>query len=360
MTDTAAAASIEAEAVALSIAPAPAQPLVYQPSPDAQERIAAYIAASRAPSTARVYAVQWRAFERYAASVAASPLPASPELVAAYLTHRASTGASRSTIQQAAAAIKAAHTDRQLSDPMQAEGVRKVRAGIARDPQQQPPQQAAPIRDAQLRRIQAAARSEQRRRVADAEQHASSARDRRSIERRARIVAREQRRDAVDIALIATMRDALLRISEAAALRWCDVRRAPAGDGTIHIARSKTDQTGRGAVGYASYETMQALDAIRPSVADVDDTAPVFGLSARQISRRIAAVAQRAQLPDADKVKGHSPRVGMASDLARDGASIVEIQQVGRWSSPQMPAYYTRNEQAQVNAVARRIYGKAG
>lgn len=358
MTDTAAAPVLQNDA--LSVAPAPAQPLTYRPSPDAQERIAAYIEASRAPSTARVYAVQWRTFERYARDAGASPLPASPEIVADYLSARASAGASRSTIQQAAAAIGAAHRDRQLPDPMQAEGVRRVRAGIARDREQRAPTQAAPIRAAQLIRIQSAARAAHTARVADAERHSQSARDRRSIERRERADARTARRDAVDIALIATMRDAMLRSSEAAALRWCDVRRAPEGDGTIRIARSKTDQLGRGAVAYASYETMQALDAIRPAVADVDDAAPVFGLGARQISRRIAAAAQRAQLPDADNVKGHSPRVGMAADLARTDASLADIQTAGRWSSPAMPAYYTRNEQAEKNAVARHIYGKGG
>lgn len=370
MTDTAAAPVLQNDALsvapdAISDAPAQTQPLPYRPSPDAQERIAARIAASRAPSTARVYAVQWGTFERYARDAGTSPLPASPEIVAQYLDDRASAGASRSTIQQAAAAIGAAHRDRQLPDPMQAEGVRRVRAGIARDREQRAPTQAAPIYAPQLIHIQSAARAAHTARVADAERHSQSARDRRSIERRQRADARSERRDAVDIALIATMRDAMLRVSEAAALRWCDVRRAPAGDGTITIARSKTDQLGRGAAAYVSYETMQALDAIRPAVADVDDAAPVFGLGARQISRRITAAAYRAKLTD-DKgdrlrnVKGHSPRVGMAADLARTDASLDEIQNAGRWSSPAMPAYYTRNEQAEKNAIARHIYGKGG
>ena len=341
----------------LSLVPAASEPTPEQQAApyvftqEDRERITDAIEQSRAASTARVYAVQWRAFAEFCAERSAASLPAAPLTIAAYLTQRADAGASYSTIAQACAAIGAAHRESQQTDPTKDEGVRRVRAGLAR--QKTAPKQAAPIRAAQLNRIRADARAEQQERAADRELLERDASDRRSIERRERRDARAAQRAAQDIALIAVMRDGLLRIAEAAALRWCDIERDADGDGTVRIERSKTDQTARGASVYASYETMQALDAIRP--ADADAGASVFGLSARQLSRRIAAAAQRAGI---DGATGHSPRVGMTRDLARDGASIVELQQVGRWSSPQMPAYYARNEQARTNAVARRIYGK--
>ena len=337
----------------LNLVPAPSEPpQPFNPTPSDYERIADAIEQSRAESTARVYAVQWRAFAEFCAERRAESLPADPATVAAYLTQRHAAGASYSTIAQACAAIAAAHRESRQPDPTKTEGVRRVRAGLAR--QKNTPKQAAPIRAAQLNRIRADARAEQQERAADRELMAHSARDRRSIERRQRRDARAEQRAAQDIALIAVMRDGLLRIAEAAALRWSDIERDADGDGTVRIERSKTDQTARGATVYASYETMQALDAIRPD--DADPSASVFGLSARQLSRRISAAAERAGI---DGATGHSPRVGMTRDLARDGASVVELQQVGRWSSPQMPAYYARNEQARTNAVARRIYGKA-
>ena len=54
---------------------------------------------------------------------------------------------------------------------------------------------------------------------------------------------------------------------------------------------------------------------------------------------------------------GHSPRVGMAQDLVRAGATIAQIQIAGRWESPRMPAHYARGELAGRGAVARLIYG---
>ena len=73
--------------------------------------------------------------------------------------------------------------------------------------------------------------------------------------------------------------------------------------------RSKTDQEAEGAVVYITPRAMQDLDAIRPP--DVDDGAPVFGLSPSQIARRIGAAARAAGLGDG--FGGHRGRVGMAS-----------------------------------------------
>ena len=47
-----------------------------------------------------------------------------------------------------------------------------------------------------------------------------------------------------DIAMASVLRDCLLRVSEAAALRWGNVELAEDGTGRITIARSKTDQEG--------------------------------------------------------------------------------------------------------------------
>lgn len=58
-----------------------------------------------------------------------------------------------------------------------------------------------------------------------------------------------------------------------------------------------------------------------------------------------------------ERVSGQSLRVGMAQTLAAAGASVVEMQQAGRWNSPQMPAHYARGERAGRNAVARLVHG---
>ena len=77
----------------------------------------------------------------------------------------------------------------------------------------------------------------------------------------------------------------------------------------------------------------------------------VFGLRPNQISRRIKQAAQMAGLGDG--FSGHSPRVGMARDLARVGIELPSLMNAGRWRSPAMPAHYTRNETAGKGAVAQ-------
>lgn len=330
---------VEADAISPAPRDATRPPIALVPTPSEQQRIAEAVAARRAPNTNRAYASQWRRFERYAAERRADALPAAPLTVAAYLTERSAAGASRSTIAQAVASIAAMHRESNLPDPTSDERVRAVRAGLSRSDRRRP-KQAAPIdRAAFLQIIEQAAspRPTQRRSVHTGEPiHETS--------------DRAAARAAVDIALLATMRDAMLRVSEAAALRWCDIETAPDGTGRLFVAASKTDQEGHGATLYLRKPTMRYLSAIRP--ADADDAAPVFRLSARQISRRIKAAAEAAGI---DGASSHSARVGMTVDLARSGAGIVETQDVGRWSSPAMPARYAAAELAGTNAVARRM-----
>lgn len=56
------------------------------------------------------------------------------------------------------------------------------------------------------------------------------------------------------------------------------------------------------------------------------------------------------------RVSGHSLRVGPAQSLAAAGATLVEMQQAGRWDSPTMPGHYARAELASRGAVARLRY----
>ena len=43
-------------------------------------------------------------------------------------------------------------------------------------------------------------------------------------------------------------------------------------------------------------------------------------------------------------ISGHSLRVGSAVSLAQAGASVVDMQNAGRWKSPQIPAHYAKAE----------------
>ena len=169
--------------------------------------------------------------------------------------------------------------------------------------------------------------------------------------------ARAERRGHVDLALLSLLRDGLLRRSEAAELRWGDVEFQEDGAALLHIPRSKTDQEADGAVLYIGRAAAAALHAIIPEEAVLDPRTPVFGLSPKQIGRRVDAAAKAEGLGEG--FTGHSGRVGMAQDLAATGVELPALMTAGRWKSSRMPARYTERQAAGRGAVAR-YYQESG
>ena len=152
-----------------------------------------------------------------------------------------------------------------------------------------------------------------------------------------------RRRGLVDIALVSVMRDAMLRRSEAAGVRWVDVEFRHDGSARVTVRRSKGDQAATGATLYIGRAAAADLQAIhRP---DASREARVFGLrSGRAVSNRIALAAKAAGL--IGRFSGHSPRVGMARDLVASGEGLAAVHVAGRWTSAEMPAHYARGELA--------------
>ncbi len=172
-----------------------------------------------------------------------------------------------------------------------------------------------------------------------------------------------------DAALIAVASDALLRVGEVVAVNWADLDRDPDGSAVLHVRRAKSDQEGVGATCYLGARTVAVLDAwLRRTGIGGDGRnpeVPVFrsvrkggGVGGRLSDRSARAIiTARCESLIPGRVSGHSLRVGSAMSLARAGASLVELQQAGRWKSPEMPARYTRGESARLGAVARLRYG---
>lgn len=302
-----------------------------------RERLRRALSDALAPATRRAYLGHWAAFEAWAAGRGCRALPAAPEAVAAHLA--ALGGAAVSTLRLRRAAIGAVHRARGFPDPAAGEVVARALAGIARRIAR-PRRQAAPLSDADLAAIRATACLP---RVGG-----GGIRVRRETEAAAR------RRGLVDIALCSVMRDALLRRSEAAALTWGDVAFEGDGSARLTVRRSKTDAGADGAVLYLGPRAARDLEAVRPPGARAQDR--VFGIGGAQINRRIQAAATAAGLRAA--YSGHSARVGMAQDLAADGAALPELMQAGRWKSSAMPALYTRSQAAGRGAVAKYHAGR--
>ena len=155
--------------------------------------------------------------------------------------------------------------------------------------------------------------------------------------------------DPVSVALIATMRDGLLRSAEVVEITWADITHQGDGSGRLFIQRSKTDQMGRGAEVYLSRPTMARLAEIRPP--GTYGTQKVFPFGTRTVRKRLETAGKRAGLPG--QYSGHSCRVGMAQDLAAGGASTTLIQDAGRWKDASMPARYARGGALLHGAVAQ-------
>ncbi|MDE0625003.1 MAG: tyrosine-type recombinase/integrase [Bryobacterales bacterium] len=167
-----------------------------------------------------------------------------------------------------------------------------------------------------------------------------------------------------DAAIIAVMSDALLRISELAALQTDDLSLNDDGSATITIRRSKTDQTGETAELYLGPPT---ADRLRKWMRTASICSGVLfrrvrrgghlGPGPLRPSSVAAVLAKRAAAVGIQgSVRGHSLRVGSAQSLVRAGATLPEIQQDGRWDSSRMPALYSRKEAASKRGTARLRY----
>ena len=321
--------------------------LTIQPHPDGdsgaltalpegqRSRVSDALGAAYSKGTRRVYDSHWASWLRWAVNLGARPLPAAPVHVAAYIADRAEEGWRPATMQIALAAIAHSHRVAGLDSPTSDEGVRATMRGLARSLGRSQKQAPGLTRDC-LAAIRAVACQPRRGRGGRSE-----------TEEYAR------KRGLVDIAIASVMRDGLLRRGEAAAATWADVSQEADGTGRLLVRRSKTDPEGIGVVLFLSAQAMADLEATRPENAGADDR--IFGLSSgEQIRYRLQAAAKAAGL--GKNFSGHSARVGMAQDLARVGIELPALMTAGRWTSPTMPARYTRAELAGRGAVAR-YYG---
>ena len=284
-----------------------------------------------ARNTMANYRVQWRNFIVWALGKGIRALPADPAQVAVYLAERFEEhGHKPATLRVAASAIAFVHKTAGVDDPCASPEVKRTLRSATRK-QGRSQKQAEALTAEALAVMQSTAYKPRHGRGGRFESQEAA-----------------KSRGGLDIALISLMRDAMLRVSEAADLTWKDLVTEADGTGRLLIRRSKTDAEGEGAVAFVSTPTMATLRLIRNGRVDTDN---VFSLRPNQISQRIKQAALAAGLGDG--FSGHSPRVGMARDLARAGIELPSLMNAGRWRTPTMPAHYTRNETAGKGAVAQ-------
>jgi site-specific recombinase XerD len=271
-----------------------------------------YYDAAQAENTQRSYGAGWRAFVNWRENDA---LPVEAAEVASFVTELAQRQYKVSTIKARLAAIAAVHREVGADDPTKHEAVRRVVKGIAREHGTRP-DQARGLTERDVAKIESVA-------------------------------------PVRDLAMLLVARDLLARASELVAL---DIGDVDFDESTITIRRSKTDQEAEGTAAYIGPDARDALS--RMLAAESRTEGPLFvsrysrRLHPNDVSRAFKRIASKAGI-EADKVSGHSARVGMAQDLAADGASLVELQNAGRWQSATMPARYSEKQAARRGAVAR-------
>ena len=282
---------------------------------------------SKSDHTWRAYGQRWRGFQAWCQELGLQSLPASTRDIVRYMNQMELDGLSTSTIRLARSAIVHAHRLAGVPDaenparaPVVSETLRSISARTA------PQRQARAMLPEYLDAIRSTALIPRGRSNGG------------TPETNVRAILRGR----VDIALCTLMRDAGLRRSEAAAITWGDVEDWPDGSGRLTIVRSKTNRTGEPEVVAITRSGMAALEAIRP--AEPPPEQRVFGLSERQIARRIQEAALAAGLGDG--FNGHSGRVGLARTMTANGAPVNATMKQGRWKNAQTVARYTRGEDA--------------
>ena len=296
--------------------------------PEQLSRIGEAYDHAQAEGTARVYLSHWQHFKAWCKANGQCHRPADYEVVAAYMTERA-LEVSVSTLRTTQAAIRSYHQDKNLSSPTTHPYVQKVMKGLAK------------IHGRAIQQVDGID-----------EEAFKIITERAFTPGKNETQQKADRRATFDIALISFMRDALLRRSEAANAEWRHISTTADNVFVLAIPTGKTDPYGDGASQFLSPFTIQAL-ANMLQLRGGDPPEPgdkIFGIGERQIGNRIKAAAKHANLEG--RFCGHSPRVGMAIDLAVAETEFPALMQAGRWESSRTAMRYIRGITASKNAVA--------
>ena len=243
--------------------------------------------------TGASYASQWNRFVAWCDASGSTSLPADPEDVAAYLIDRQESGAKPPTLKVVVAAIARSHREAGFDVPLRYGVARTILDELTQD-HSPGPTRALPLDLECYLAIRKTAYEPRSSRGGGMER-----------------VSNARRRGTLDVGMIGLMRDARLRVSEAAALTWGHLERAPGGSGRVRVV-----DTGYRVV---SAGTMRLLSSVRRGASDDE---PLLGMRPNQIAIRIGAAARQAGLGEG--YSGDSPRLGMIRDLETIGVLLLD------------------------------------
>ena len=281
-------------------------------------------------NTRRAYGNCWNKYLRWCAEAQREPWnDPDGSTFAAFVAAQVRAGAKRSTIRLHRAAVSYRYrTDPALygaDDPTRTEAVRVEMGRMAKRTRAQRQKKALPMTPDVLEKVLIV-----------------SAQPRRTETPEAAML-----RHLEAEATLRLMFDCALRTDDMTRVEWAHIDTDPAANGhrTCYVAPGKT---GHGRHGNVSAPTWAALQRWRAATPDRDRYVSTTR-SAHSLAQRIARLGQYADIP----ISGHSPRRGVLTAAARNGASVFELMAVSGHRSPEMVAEYVDAPDAAANVVTK-------
>lgn len=293
------------------------------------------LALAYAPNTLHGWRADWRGWTEYCARVGEPPLPVNLPLLRGFLEKRIAAGRKRATLERLLSTLAIVHRLVGLPSPMDSMEFKLMWRGLRREHLTARQRQAKGLTMADLQTILATLNP-------------------------------DEPRDVRDAAMLCTAFESMFRRSELIGLQVQDLSVEADGSGRLFLAYSKTDQEGAGALQYLTPSTVELLHTWMKMAGITEG--PLFRsgahnretfekpLAGRDVARIFKSRALAAGL-DAERVSGHSTRVGATQDLMANNFSAAEIMRQGRWKSERMIVRYSESLNAGRSAMARMAKG---
>lgn len=268
-----------------------------------------------APATIRAFKADFSTFIAYCEEHQTTPLPANPATVSNYIDHLSGGKFTSAYIRRILVSISTIHKLNRLEDPTKDCDVQLAMRRMHRKLGRSSKQVAGINKDTLNKMLQSTDNT---------------------------------LRGTRDKALLLVAYDTLCRRGEIVNLLAEDIKASPSKCGlnsqiSIKLRKSKTDQSSQGKWLHLSEQASLALQEWLTS-ANIYEGLIFRGidrgnkvskkLGCGQVARIYKRLAKRASLDDASikDISGHSMRVGAVQDLLREGVSLANIMNRGRWS----------------------------
>jgi len=289
-----------------------------------------------APNTIRAFKADFEEFITFCEACGECALPAGAQTVSRFVEAVTRKGLASATIRRKLVSIGSVHRLCEMPDPTKAGcvtlAVRKMHRQLGRANQQ-----AQPINKDILEKMLTAAGHN---------------------DRKGELLGLRNR------VLLLMAYDTMARRSELVSLRFEDVDSDPHSELSscgIYLRRSKVDQEAKGRWLPITQRTLEAIQAWSKAIGD--SNGPILrgirgktvskNLGSGQVGRILKGLAKEAHLPTglAQRISGHSLRVGAAQDWTIRGLSLPQLMVMGGWEKPDTVIRYIGKSRIRIEGI---------